>query len=69
MRAAKLAMLIVLAFTVRAEANEVSGTAVIVDGDTIKIGKTTLRLFGVDAAETGQRCVNGDRKIVFTSLY
>lgn len=28
----------------------------VVDGDTIKSGETTYRLYGIDAAEAGQRC-------------
>lgn len=45
-------------------AGEVSGPARIVDGDTLVIGDTIIRLHGIDAAETRQRCVTQDRKIV-----
>ena len=35
---------------------EVSGSATIVDGDTLRIGSTTIRLYGMDAPETRQTC-------------
>jgi endonuclease YncB( thermonuclease family) len=47
-----------------AQANEVTGKARVIDGDTIEIGATTIRLFGIDAAETGQRCVDSNRHFV-----
>jgi endonuclease YncB( thermonuclease family) len=34
----------------------VRGVARITDGDTLRIGSTRIRLFGVDAPEAGQRC-------------
>jgi len=34
----------------------VTGTAHVIDGDTIAIGAARIRLHGVDAPETGQRC-------------
>lgn len=36
----------------------VSGTAVVIDGDTLKVGRpgTRVRLHGIDAPESGQRC-------------
>lgn len=45
-------------------ANEVNGPARIIDGDTIEIQGTIVRLFGIDAAETGQRCVTNKREFV-----
>ena len=36
--------------------DEVSGSATIVDGDTLRIGSTTIRLYGMDAPETRQTC-------------
>ena len=38
----------------------VKGTARVVDGDTIHIGKTKIRLHGVDAPETKQECKDAD---------
>ena len=34
----------------------VIGTAVIEDGDTLSLGPVTIRLHGIDAHETRQRC-------------
>lgn len=39
-----------------AQTIEASGPAVVVDGDTIKIGPQTIRIHGIDAPETAQRC-------------
>ena len=38
---------------------DVSGSARIVDGDTIVVGDTRVRLEGIDAPETDQVCVDG----------
>lgn len=35
----------------------VTGTAQVVDGDTLRIGDTKVRLFGIDAPETNQQCI------------
>jgi endonuclease YncB( thermonuclease family) len=37
------------------------GTARVVDGDTIWIGNTKIRLHGIDAPETRQKCISKDR--------
>ncbi len=42
---------------------EISGTARVIDGDTLEIGGVRLSLAGVDAAESGQRCARGDRLV------
>lgn len=34
----------------------ISGRAVVIDGDTLEIGQTRIRLEGIDAPETGQTC-------------
>jgi endonuclease YncB( thermonuclease family) len=39
-----------------AHAAEVSGPARVVDGDTLEIGSTRVRLFGIDAPEAAQVC-------------
>jgi endonuclease YncB( thermonuclease family) len=41
---------------------EVSGTPRIVDGDTVEIGQTKMRLVGIDAPETDQICLNANRE-------
>lgn len=38
----------------------ISGTAQVLDGDTIQIGLTRIRLFGVDAFEAEQMCKSSD---------
>jgi len=38
---------------------ELSGRAVVIDGDTLTLGAETLRLFGIDAPEAGQTCTDG----------
>ena len=42
---------------------EISGTARVIDGDTLEIGGVRLSLAGVDAAEAGQRCARGERLV------
>jgi endonuclease YncB( thermonuclease family) len=39
---------------------DVTGKARVVDGDTIHIGKTKIRLHGIDAPETKQECYRMD---------
>jgi endonuclease YncB( thermonuclease family) len=40
----------------QAGAAEISGTASVTDGDTLRIGDTRVRLFGIDAPEGKQTC-------------
>lgn len=40
------------------------GNQYIIDGDTIKIGKESIRLVGIDAPETDQPCVCGGKKVM-----
>jgi endonuclease YncB( thermonuclease family) len=41
-----------------AEAADISGLPRVVDGDTLVIGATKIRLEGIDAPETDQICLN-----------
>ena len=41
---------------------DLSGRARVIDGDTIEIGTVRIRLFGVDAPESTQRCLAGGRR-------
>jgi endonuclease YncB( thermonuclease family) len=47
-----------------AAALEVVGPATIIDADTLQVAQTRVRLHGIDAPESGQRCVNEARKII-----
>lgn len=38
-------------------ADELSGVATVTDGDTIRMGQTRIRLFGIDAPESAQQCI------------
>lgn len=41
-------------------ADPITGRATVVDGDTLKIGESRIRLFGIDAPEQDQTCVSLD---------
>lgn len=40
--------------------DELTGLARISDGDTIRIGQTRIRFYGIDAPEKAQRCTDAD---------
>lgn len=46
-----------------AGAQEISGTALVTDGDTIAIGNSRVRLEGIDAPETDQVCIDENRRL------
>lgn len=46
----------VIASPLLAQSNALHGEASIVDGDTLRIGETKVRLFGIDAPEFNQKC-------------
>ena len=41
---------------------DLTGRSRVIDGDTIEVGAARIRLFGVDAPESAQRCVSGGRR-------
>lgn len=43
-----------------ASADDLAGQASIIDGDTLEIHGTRIRLWGIDAPESDQLCRNGD---------
>lgn len=43
---------------------DASGPAMVIDSDTLEIGATRVRVFGIDAPEKGQRCIGPGRKII-----
>ena len=49
-------------FPCQSFARSAAGKAEIVDGDTLIIGGTKIRLFGIDAPEARQSCFKGDQK-------
>lgn len=51
---------LVLLIALPAAAEEISGIARVIDGDTIKIGKERIRLHGIDAPESKQMCSKSD---------
>ncbi len=46
----------------------INGKAVIIDGDTIKINDTKIRLFGIDAPENKQLCKKKFLSVLFFTL-
>lgn len=54
-----LVSLMVALVAAPAAAETLVGSAQVVDGDTLRIGDTKIRLFGIDAPETSQRCMRG----------
>jgi len=51
-----------LFLSIPAHAQETAGRATVIDGDTIEIGGTRIRLHGIDAPESRQMCLNTARK-------
>ena len=41
---------------------DVAGRARVIDGDTIEVSSARIRLFGIDAPESAQRCLAGTRR-------
>jgi endonuclease YncB( thermonuclease family) len=56
----KIAALLFLASTVAALPGELTGQASIIDGDTLEIHGTRIRLWGIDAPESTQLCRGDD---------
>lgn len=55
-RPACLAIVIYMAAALSAQAGGVIGQASVIDGDTVEIHGQRIRLFGIDAVESSQRC-------------
>jgi endonuclease YncB( thermonuclease family) len=61
----RIAVVVLLGLAVSATrtaafADQIAGRATVIDGDTIDIGGTRIRLFGIDAPETDQTCHGDD---------
>jgi endonuclease YncB( thermonuclease family) len=63
MRSCLVALMLITLTTTGADATERIGVARVVDGDTLTVGSSKIRLQGIDAPETDQICLNasGDR--------
>jgi endonuclease YncB( thermonuclease family) len=55
----KIALIIIILLNLNTKiiASEISGFAVITDGDTIKISNKRIRFHGIDAPEKNQKCI------------
>ncbi len=53
-------LVVVTLSTQIAAADTIQGLARLIDGDTIEIREQVIRLHGIDAPETGQRCYDSD---------
>jgi endonuclease YncB( thermonuclease family) len=51
-----VAMLVLAGLPASAAAQEITGPAAVIDGDSLRVGETEVRLFGVDAPELSQKC-------------
>ncbi len=56
----KLCILCAIVFATAAHAADIAGQASIIDGDTLEIHGTRIRLWGIDAPESSQLCRNAD---------
>jgi len=54
-----VALFLLAAIVTRLDSEAIAGRAKIVDGDSIEIGATRIRLIGIDAPEYGQNCQKG----------
>jgi endonuclease YncB( thermonuclease family) len=54
----RLALVVITVGAMPARAGELTGVARVVDGDTLVIGATKIRLEGIDAPETDQVCLS-----------
>ncbi|NOJ46050.1 thermonuclease family protein [Bradyrhizobium archetypum] len=60
MQLSSSALLILMAFCTVAFADDLSGQVSVIDGDTLEIHGTRIRLWGIDAPESSQLCRGED---------
>ena len=58
-----LALLIALSIPAMAAAQVIEGTAEVIDGDSLLVAGTEVRLFGVDAPEFSQPCYSNGSEV------
>jgi len=64
MKTSALILLLLAAYPVAAPAQQpIVGQASVIDGDTIEIRGSRIRLFGIDAPESAQTCHDDDGKL------
>ena len=62
-RASIVALILTLQFALPGQAQEKVGRPIIIDGDTIRIADTRIRLHGIDAPEVKQTCQKQDGSV------
>lgn len=50
-------------FIITPQNSQIKGKPIITDGDTVKVNNTKIRLYGIDAPETKQKCYDNKKKI------
>src|SRR5271156_1790051 len=58
-----MTVILFLLFVLPAIADDLTGQASIIDGDTLEIHGTRIRLWGIDAPESSQLCRDDDSKL------
>ena len=62
MKLLALVLVVFLNLNIKINASEISGFAVVTDGDTIKITNNKIRLHGIDAPEKKQNCTKNAKE-------
>ena len=60
----RLALALILLLPISVAMADITGKPRVVDGDTIHIGKTKIRLHGIDAPEMKQECYRVEAPLI-----